>query len=185
MNRGTIVAVLIVIAGIAAGAWAIFARHNQMQHVLEAFTPPTAAMIANAPEVELLQLCPTQPPPPITPNSSESADKVYCVAQSKRVESANGFTYLRTALLNDASYEWDKPVEGAQHDWQYHAGFRRRAIALSICLRFHGPLHHEARRGQNGFDPPDRHRRRSILPRTASAGSHRSEVRKAQTSSRR
>ncbi len=50
-------------------------------------------------------------------------DKVYQVAQRKRVETANGFTYLRTALLNDASYEWDQPVEGAERDWQYILDF--------------------------------------------------------------
>ncbi len=123
MNRGKFVAVLIVVLGLAAGAWAIFVRHNQMQRVLEAFTPATAEMIAHAPQVELLRLVPD-----ITPAAEHAelmgiGDKTYQVAERKRVETTNGFTYLRTALLNDASYEWDQPVEGAQRDWQYILDF--------------------------------------------------------------
>ena len=123
MNRGKLVAALIVIAGIGAGTWAIFARHDQMRRVLEAWTPPTAEMIAHAPQVELLQLVPD------TSTAGQQAElmgignKVYQVAQRKSVVEANGFTYLRTALVNDASYDWEHPPEGAERNWQYILDF--------------------------------------------------------------
>ena len=84
MKRGTILAVLIVVIGIAAGAWAIFARHNQMQHVLEAFTPATAEMIAHAPQVEMLQLVPDTTAPAEHAELMGIGDKVYRVAQQER-----------------------------------------------------------------------------------------------------
>ena len=57
----------------------------------------------------------------------------------KDVATADGFTYLRTALLNDESYEWDKPVEGEERQWQYILDFTNGPSHFPFAFDFTGP----------------------------------------------
>ncbi len=138
MKRGTIIAVLLVTAGVAAGIWGVLSLHGQMRRVMEEFTPATVEMMAHAPQVELLHLIPD------TTTASQHAelmgigDVVYQVDGRKTLADSD-FSYLRFALLRDASYEWDKPVEGEQRRWEYILDFHDGSSHFLFAFDFSSP----------------------------------------------
>jgi hypothetical protein len=124
MNRGNLLILLMVTAGLAAGALKIWKQHQHMDQVLAAYSPQVVRLIAEAPQVELLKL------EPISTSGENGAEKTieiagekYEIIGRKNVASAKGFVDVRDRLVDDASYSWNAKFD--------HKGFWKFVLLFS------------------------------------------------------
>src|SRR5262245_53654261 len=118
MNRGKVLALLMVIAGLLVGGFGIWFQHRQMRRITEAFSPATAMLIAYAPQVELLRLGAADEAPG-DPETVHIHDRAYQVVGRQRIESLPEFVKVRKWLVRDENYDWNRlPAEG-DTSWQF------------------------------------------------------------------
>jgi hypothetical protein len=136
MNPGKLLILLMIVAGVAAGALKIWKQHQHMDQVLAAYSPQVVRLIAEAPQVELLKL------EPISTSAENGAEKTieiagekYEIVGRKNVESAKGFADVRDRLVDDASYSWNAKFDHKGF-WKYvllfSDGNQQARIAFSI-----------------------------------------------------
>lgn len=140
MNRGKLLILLIVGAGIAAGTLKVWKQHRHMDQVLTKLSPAVVRLIAEAPQVELLRLR-------LAPDSANSAEsdnlfridgRTYEVLERKILVGTKGIADVRDRLVDDASYKWDAPIDQEPRDWQYAMRFMDGAESASLGFSFVG-----------------------------------------------
>src|SRR5262245_12258360 len=118
MNRGKMLALLMVLAGLFIGGFGIWFQHRQMRRITEAFSPATAMLVAYAPHVELLRLAADD-------DGARDAeqihihDRAYEVVGRRRIESLPEFAKVRKWLVRDENYDWDRPLASGDTSWQF------------------------------------------------------------------
>ncbi len=127
MNRGKIIILAILTAAIAVSGYGIWYRHQQMHRVLDSLSPRVAQLIALAPHVELLELSTGGDRTAEEENAILIQKQSRSVTARKLVGESKGFSNLRTDLVRDSSYSWDKPapsVDDKSANWKYIVIFR-------------------------------------------------------------
>lgn len=153
MNRGKLLILVMVAAGVAAGTLKIWKQNQHMDQVLENLSSNVVRLIAEAPQAELLRvrlLSESERRP--TSEAIEDDGQAYEVLDRKVLIGVKGFADVRDRLVDDTSYNsWKVHLEPGPSYWQYVLIFsdgkeqarlafqisdRRRAL---VKLLDHGP----------------------------------------------
>jgi hypothetical protein len=120
-NRGKILILLIIAAGVAAGTLKVWQQHRHMDQILAKLSPSVVRLIAEAPEVELLRLQLVAEPEnsAATANFLEIEGRTYEIVDRKSLIGAKGLADVRDRLVNDASYAWNTVFESGPGTWNY------------------------------------------------------------------
>jgi hypothetical protein len=124
-GKYVILAVVTVALTGALASW--FFRYNATQHAAEFWGPEAARLIRDAPVVEFWQN-----PSPST--VIRSAAPLVGREDLRDISSARGLVHLRTALIEDRSFDW--PAKQIRSDVQWTHGLRFRADTQGVLLMF-------------------------------------------------
>ena len=133
--------VIIFIFGTALVA-AIFAwsfQYMRGRRILELWGTDNARLIrVEGEQIQLLSLSsdvdesmPARPEPLVLYGES------FTVVDAIEISNAPGIIHARQALIEDASFQWEKPRADCQPDWQYALEFRQKQRVATILLDMH------------------------------------------------
>lgn len=130
--------VIIFIFGTALVA-AIFAwsfQYMRGRRILELWGADNARLIrVEGEEIQLLSLSPdTDATKAVRPASLKIDDQLFAVVRAVDITNAPGIIHARQALIEDASFQWDKPRGDCQSDWQYALEFRDGNRVATVLL---------------------------------------------------
>jgi hypothetical protein len=108
MNRGKLIILLMVGAGVAAAGTAVWYQYQLTRRPLALWGSTVAKLINNAGRVELHRLTP----------EAESAG-----AENRDISGARGAIHFRRSLLEDGSFDWERDTRGARPRWDYLVRF--------------------------------------------------------------
>jgi hypothetical protein len=135
-NRGSLVVVLLLAAGLTASAVALWHHRQKTRRALDLWGAPGSLLIEHAPEVTLFRLEELQ-------GDAASADKPtvrvanrdFVLTDAHDMEGAAGFSHVRWGLCQDSSYAWDKDCEACDNPhWDYAIRFVDRDRRIIIAL---------------------------------------------------
>jgi hypothetical protein len=120
MHRGKLLTLLILFAAVAVAGFAVWFHHRQSSRVLEALSPNTAALIAYAPQVELLRLASEKDAPDAAPlEILRLQGHSYYVTERKDITQAKSVRTVRGWLVHNDNYDWSAPAAESKGPWQY------------------------------------------------------------------
>lgn len=127
-----IVAGMFLVALLAAGASWWF-RYEATHRTDQFWGPAAAALIRDAPQVELFTL---RPADAAADQSGQLGGLAWQIADHRDVTTAHGMIHLRNALLEDRSFVW--PALGTMPDAEWRWGLQfndpRQASAFTVWL---------------------------------------------------
>lgn len=138
MHRGKLLTLLILLAAVAVAGFAVWFHHQQSSRVINAISPGVAALIAYAPQVELLRLAPEKDaagaaPPEILRLQGHS----FYVTERKDISNAKNFRTVRGWLVHNDNYDWSAPAADSTGPWQYALVFTQDPQQHAMLLFDH------------------------------------------------
>jgi hypothetical protein len=124
-----IIGILTVALTGAAVSW--FFRYNATHRAAEYWGPETARLIRDAPIVEVFN-----PTTPITIPSNDTAGVGGFIDETRDVSTAHGLVHLRTALLEDHSFDWPPKPVSPDVQWKHSLLFRNKGLGNTAILLF-------------------------------------------------
>jgi hypothetical protein len=112
-NRGAILVILLVVAGLTAASVAVWYQHRQTRRALDLWGAATAQRIERAAVVELFEL------------DGDTPSGILDDEPAVDISSAPGVLHFRRSLLQDANFHWQPASEAVESDntWDYAARF--------------------------------------------------------------
>jgi hypothetical protein len=123
---------MIGLAAALAGL-AFWVRLRAGDAALAFWTPAAAVLVAQAPQAELWLLEPWAGPLAPEEKVAEQGGRRWRAAKVYDLSTVGGLSHARTALLEDASFAWERAIDDGPGQWQYALCFRdgpREAIVL-------------------------------------------------------
>jgi hypothetical protein len=111
-DRGKLAVLAMLALALAAAAFAWWWNVQSKRQSLAFFGPEAARLIGKAPKVELVSVELDAETPAMPRGSDEHisiGDQHFTVRSRHDVSQAQGLIHARTALLDDASFEWQSP----------------------------------------------------------------------------
>jgi uncharacterized protein (UPF0333 family) len=121
MHRGKLLTLLILLAAVAVAGFAVWFHHQQSSRVVEAISPNVAALIAYAPQAELLRVAPEKDADPnaIPPQILRLQGRSFYVTEQKDISGVKNFRTVRGWLIHNDNYDWSAPAAESKGPWQY------------------------------------------------------------------
>ena len=120
MHRGKLLTLLILLAAVAVAGFAVWFHHRQSSRVLEALSPNAAALIAYAPQVELLRIASEKDAGGAAPlEILRLQGHSYYVTERKDITQATNVRTVRGWLVHNDNYDWSAPAAESKGPWQY------------------------------------------------------------------
>jgi len=121
MHRGKLLTLLILLAAVAVAGFAVWFHHQQSSRVVQAISPNVAALVAYAPQIELLRLAPEKDADPsaMPPQILRLQGQSFYVTERKDITSANNIRTVRGWLVHNDNYDWSAPAADSKGPWQY------------------------------------------------------------------
>jgi hypothetical protein len=108
MNRGKLIILVMVGAGVAAASVAVWYQYQLTRRPLALWGSAVANLIKSAERMELHRLTP----------EAESAG-----AEKREISRARGVIHFRRSLLEDGGFQWDRDTRGVRPQWDYLVRF--------------------------------------------------------------
>lgn len=124
LGRGKIAVLAILGLALAMAAFAWWWNRQQGRRSLEFWGKEGALAIRDAPQVELIKLIPFSADEPDNTAGFRTPGGGWKGTATKDLGSVQGLGNARHALLEDASFQWEQPLDIAGADWQYAVRFR-------------------------------------------------------------
>jgi hypothetical protein len=130
--RGKYVILLIGALAIAAASFTVWFNVRQSAKMIATWSRPTAELILNAPQAEILELVSLDNLSVLLNDPTAKKEVIRAIADSYVVKSrkdvvhARGFLNLRRALIEDRAFQWDETKQGqlSENDRQFGLEFR-------------------------------------------------------------
>lgn len=117
----------------ALGGW--FYSTGLQRRPIQFWGADRAALIVRAPIVELLTLVPNDSG--TTPDNGQTLkidDRTWDVSSVKDISRVNGLKNVRSALINDYSFDWDVAVDRSQVAWTNGLRFRDQSREITVVF---------------------------------------------------
>lgn len=136
-NRGSLVVVMLLLAGLTASGVAVWHHRQKTKRALELWGTAGSLLIERAPDVTLFRLKATGDAE--TSHSKARvriANRDFLLSDGRDMKGAAGFSHVRWGLCQDSSYEWGANCDAPEiRNWDYAIRFadgdRHLMIALS------------------------------------------------------
>src|SRR5262245_57175978 len=121
MHRGKLLTLLILLAAVAVAGFAVWFQHQQSSRVVEAISANVAALIAYAPQVELLKVAPEKDADPnaLPPQILRLQGQSFYVTEQRDISGVNNLRTVRGWLVHNDNYDWSAPAAESKGPWQY------------------------------------------------------------------
>lgn len=128
-NRGVILVLLLLIAGLAAATIAIWHQYQQTRQALGFWGPESVHLIGRAPSVELIALRSGKP------DETGLAEKTHGDPPTVDISGARGLIHFRRSLLEDENFDWDADAPDATAvDWEYAVRFAEDEASIVLLF---------------------------------------------------
>jgi hypothetical protein len=122
-NRGSLVVVILLAAGLIAASVAVWVHRHQTRQALELWTTEGSLLIERAPEVTLYRLTPHQAQQSAA-SSIHIGDREYALSEARDMQGAAGFSHVRWGLCQDSSYVWTSGCDDCEEpQWNFAVRF--------------------------------------------------------------
>jgi hypothetical protein len=118
MNRGKLIIVLMLGAGVAAAIAAVWYQHQLTRRPLALWGTTVAELINGADRMELHRL-----------SEADSAG-----AEKRDISRARGAIHFRRSLLEEGSFDWQRETRGVRPEWDYLVRFEDDAGWATIAF---------------------------------------------------
>ena len=127
-NRGVILVLFLLAAGMAATGGAIWYQHRQSRQMLRFWGPDVAQLIDSAPKVELFALSSGNVPAVEENNPASSA--------AIDISDARGLIHFRRSLLEDGSFDAVNVEQSvpSEADWDYAVRFSNADSSVLVVF---------------------------------------------------
>ena len=130
--------VIIFIFGTALAA-AIFAwsfQYMRGRHILELWGADNARLIrVEAEQIQLLSLLPADDAADAVPQRNLTIDdQSFAVVEAAEITDAPGIIHAKQSLIEDASFQWDKPRGECPPRWQFALEFRAGQHVATVLI---------------------------------------------------
>jgi hypothetical protein len=115
-NRGVILVLLLLAAGLGAAATALWHQYRQTRRALDFWGTAAASLIGHAPSVELTALSHGQA-------DGKDSDQTKTAGDTVDLSEARGLVHFRRGLLEDQNFNWDREPPDVVPDWGYLVRF--------------------------------------------------------------
>jgi hypothetical protein len=135
-NRGSLVVLLLLLAGLIVSAVAVLHHWRQTRRPLELWGADGALLIERAPQVTLfrLEVNETAAVAEHVP-TIHIAGRQYVLADEFDMQGAPGFSHVRWGFCQDSSYAWDKDCAACgEPQWQYALRFADGENQIMLAL---------------------------------------------------
>lgn len=125
--NGKLVTIVLLVVAVAAASYAWWFQFSRGQRALEYWQGNNAAVIRHGDRAELLVLA-----EPAESIEAAAVDRLtidgrdYAIVQRATLDQAPGFVHARHALIDDASYLWEKPLP-EKIAWSHALKFENKA----------------------------------------------------------
>lgn len=137
IDRGKLVILFVFLLSLAAAGFAWWYRVQQGSRALGFLGSESAMLVRDAPRVTLLLLSLEKP---IDPDCEIVLidSRPHFVVDRIQIEMVPGMLNARQALIEDASYDWDRPRrEGdCQPNWEYILEFAKNSQVAALAVDF-------------------------------------------------
>jgi hypothetical protein len=138
MHRGKLLTLLILLAAVAVAGFAVWFHHQQSSRVLQSLSPNTAALIAYAPQIELLRLAAEKDAGGAAPlEILRLQGHSYYVTERKDITQAKNVRTVRGWLVHNDNYDWTAPAGDSKGPWQHALVFTQGAQQATTLLFDH------------------------------------------------
>lgn len=127
-NRGIFLVLLLLGAGLAAAAGAIWHQYRQTRQSLRFWGAEAASLIGNAPTVQLTA--------GFSPEN-DGAQKSASTSDDQRaidISGAPGLVHFRRSLLEDQNFDWNAEPPASAGDWDYRVQFVDDGESVTIVF---------------------------------------------------
>ncbi|HEX3727898.1 MAG TPA: hypothetical protein VHV08_16720 [Pirellulales bacterium] len=142
-NPGKLVIAAIFIVAMTAAGFSTWFHYHGGQHTRDFWTPKTAVLIVDAPEIKALQLesvASEAEEGDLDSLEAQSSPSVPDVLATKDVAQAPGISNIRNALVQDAVYDWTQTNPSAPPKWQYALEFNDGKLWATVLFDFDSRL---------------------------------------------
>jgi hypothetical protein len=142
---GKLVIIAIVVVALAAAGASWWFRFAATHEAVRFWGPALAVFIRDAPHVELIQLrrpTASERESPIRDTAEFGGEDLFIIIARHEITGAKGLVHLRTALLEDRSFDWTTISNTPSMEWKWGLSFSgespatRRTIWFSDDCRF-------------------------------------------------
>ena len=150
-NSGKIVIVTILVVALGAAAFAAWYQYRGQRNALEFWGATTAQLIADAPQITLIELGEAGPAEsesddvePAAADESETAgpksleygELAWRVTSAKPGQDAPGIKNIRRALVQNTTFDWTSPPADDEPEWQYALAFTDNRNWATVLFDF-------------------------------------------------
>lgn len=134
LNRGKLVVIFIFAVALAMAGFALWWNWGLGRRSLEYWGQESGLAIRDARTVKLMRLVVQHGDSAGVGEVFRLDGRTWKVVQTKDVSSAQGLVHARHAFLEDASFQWEQPVDFSLPDWQYAVRFQADQGHATILL---------------------------------------------------
>jgi hypothetical protein len=134
LNRGKLVVIFIFVVALTMASFGLWWNWGLGRRSLEYWGQESGLAIRDAKTVQLIQLVEQHGNPGEGGEVFRVDGRTWKVVQTKDVSSAKGLVHARHAFLEDASFQWDQPVDFGGPNWQYAVRFQGDQEQATILL---------------------------------------------------
>ena len=135
-NRGSLVVMLLLAAGLTASAAALWHHRQKTHRALDLWGTQGSLLIEHAPEVTLFRMEELHGEAASAGKATvRVANRDFVLTDAHDMEGAAGFSHVRWGLCQDSSYAWDKDCDACDNPrWDYAIRFVDRDRRIIIAL---------------------------------------------------
>ena len=122
-----------VLTAAGLGACSVWYHRAQTAQSVAFWGPDVGKLVASAPHVEVFRL---RWGSKVTDavDALEFDGREYFLRDGRDISRAPGLTHMRTALLTDASFDWQQPDPKSPTNWQYALRFSREGETVLAAV---------------------------------------------------
>lgn len=134
LDRGKFVVLFIFGVSLVAGGVAVWHLYEKGDRTKEFWGTENAVLIYHAPQVELLKLHVGDDVPQEVLEEILVEGRFRPVIDRQDISQARGLIHFRGALIEDASFDWNKPRGDSPSHWQYIFRFTKDGDQAALAI---------------------------------------------------
>jgi hypothetical protein len=141
LDRGKLAVIGMFAIAIVAAGFAAWWQFNRTKRCLEFYGSEGASLVRTAPQVALLELIPVPDSDPerLSPTASPLitiAQQQFAVVRQVDLSQAKGLIHARHSVLDDNSFQWDRPSPASPPQVRYAVRFSRQPESITLAFDF-------------------------------------------------
>lgn len=131
---GKLIVLTLVALGLGTTLFSLWFTYRSTYRTLRMWGPETARLIQAAQQVTVLRLEPDIGDVAVDGPRLQVGGETLPIAQQRDFSQVRGLIHLRQALLQDANFRWDAPLDECQPMWGYALRFEQQGRTATLAF---------------------------------------------------